>query len=83
MTFHATGTLTGTAAELGPLMAAENAALRGEGVVTVALISTDRAQVFLVADGPDGDAVLRQLSRLPLVAAGHLRLVLAPVVAIV
>jgi hypothetical protein len=85
MTFHATGTVSGTAAELGPLMASENEALaelKAEGLVTRALLSADRAQVFLVVEGADEDAVRRTLSRLPLVGPGHLRFALEPVVAI-
>jgi hypothetical protein len=83
VTFHATGTISGTPGTLRPLMAAEDTALaelKGQGVVTRALLSTDRAQVFLTVEGEDEAAVRTQLGRLPLVEAGQLAFALRHVV---
>jgi hypothetical protein len=85
MTFHATGTLSGAPGVLGPLMASEDAALaalKAEGAVTRALLSADRAAVFLVVEGAGEDEARERLARLPLVGAGHLRFALREVVEI-
>jgi len=85
MTFHATGTINGSPATIKPLMPAEDAALnqlKVEGVVTHALLSTDRAQVFLLVTSNDEPTARTQLDRLPLTQTGHLRFALQEVTAI-